>query len=87
MVDSWQTNLPNNVSWYLNDTKQENDFRKYEFKDLDRIVLSFSDSSSGLTEKQISDTTDKACIYSEECPERGKPPTEECVGGLGTDCI
>lgn len=87
LVDSWQTNLPNNVSWYLNDTKQENDFRKYEFKDLDRIVLSFSDSSSGLTEKQISDTTDKACIYSEECPERGKPPTEECVGGLGTDCI
>lgn len=87
LVDSWKTNLPKNVSWYLNDTKQENDFRKYEFKDLDRIVLSFSDSNSGLTEKQISDTTDKACIYSEKCPERGKPPTEECVGGLGTDCI
>jgi len=86
LVDSWKTSLPKNVSWYLNDTKQENDFRKYEFKDLDRIVLSFSDSNSGLTEKQISDTTDKACIYSEKCPERGKPPTEECIGGLGTDC-
>jgi hypothetical protein len=28
-----------------------------------------------------------ACIYSEKCPERGTPPAESCVGGLGTDCV
>ena len=86
LIDSWKTNLPNKVEWYLNGSKQNDDFRKYEFKDLDRITLSFSDSDFSPTTKQISEVTDRACVYSEKCPERGKPPTENCVGGLGTDC-
>ena len=87
LIDSWKTNLPNKVEWYLNGSKQNDDFRKYEFKDLDRITLSFSDSGFSPTTKQISEVTDRACVYSEKCPERGKPPTENCVGGLGTDCL
>ena len=87
LIDSWKTNLPNKVEWYLNGSKQNDDFRKYEFKDLDRITLSFSDSGFSTTTKQISEVTDRACVYSEKCPERGKPPTENCVGGLGTDCL
>jgi protein-disulfide isomerase len=87
LIDSWKTDLPSKVEWYLNGLKQATDFKKYEFKDLDRITLSFSDSSFSPTEKQISEVTDRACIYSEKCPERGKPPTENCVGGLGTDCL
>ncbi len=86
LIDSWKTNLPSKVEWYLNGQKQENDFKKYEFKDLDRIVLSFNDTSPSLDNKQIFEITDRACVYSEKCPERGKPPTEECIGGLGTDC-
>ena len=86
LIDSWKTNLPNKVEWYLNGSKQNDDFRKYEFKDLDRITLSFSYSDFSPTTKQISEVTDRACVYSEKCPERGKPPTENCVGGLGTDC-
>jgi hypothetical protein len=35
---------------------------------------------------QISSISDLACMYSEKCPERGTPPTENCVGGLGTEC-
>jgi len=50
------------------------EWRNYVPADLDRIV--FGDGH----------VTDKACIYSETCPERGKPPTENCVGGLGTEC-
>lgn len=50
------------------------DWREYEPKDLDRIVF-----GEGLV-------TDKACIYSEKCPERGKPPDEDCVGGLDAPC-
>ncbi|HJZ05083.1 hypothetical protein A2634_04535 [Candidatus Amesbacteria bacterium RIFCSPHIGHO2_01_FULL_48_32] len=54
--------------------KLVDDWRDYVPADLDRIV--FGDGV----------VTDKACIYSETCPERGKPPTENCVGGLGTEC-
>lgn len=86
LIDSWNANFPTKVEWYLNGQKQNNDYKTYEFKDLDRIVLSFSDSNFSPTTKQISETTDRACVYSEKCPERGKPPTENCVGGLGTDC-
>lgn len=51
------------------------DWKSYEPQDLDRIV--FGDGP----------VTDKACIYSEKCPERGTPPPEEsCVGGLDTPC-
>lgn len=87
LVDSWKTNLPKNIVWYVNGSKQESDFKKYEFKDLDKIILSFSDSNFIPTTKQISAISDRACVYSETCPERGKPPTENCVGGLGTDCL
>lgn len=87
LVDSWNASLPEKVEWYVNGVKQQSDFKKYEFTDLDRITLSFSNSSFSPTEKQVSEVTDRACVYSEKCPERGKPPTENCVGGLGTDCI
>lgn len=87
LIDSWNANFPKKVEWYVNNTKQTGDFRSYEFKDLDRIVLSFSDSNFTPTTKQISEISDRACVYSEKCPERGKPPVENCVGGLGTDCI
>ncbi len=49
----------------------------YEPQDLDRILV---------TDGVMADVADDACIYSKECPERGTPPTEECVGGLGTEC-
>ncbi len=87
LVDSWKIELPTNVEWYLGANKQTTDFRQYEFKDLDRITLSFSDGNFKLSPTTLSAVTDRACIYSEKCPERGKPPTENCVGGLGTDCI
>jgi protein-disulfide isomerase len=87
LTDSWKTNLPEKVEWYVNGIKQESDYKKYEFKDLDRIILSFSDVGSSPTKQQLSEVTDRACVYSEKCPERGKPPTENCVGGLGSDCL
>lgn len=86
LIDSWKTNLPTEVSWYVNGKKQTENWRSYEFKDLDRIMMSFSTTPVDISDKQLSDTTDRACVYSEKCPERGKPPTENCVGGLGTDC-
>ncbi len=86
LIDSWKANFPSEVSWYVNGKKQAGNWRAFEFKDLDRIVMSFGATASEITDKQLSEITDRACVYSEKCPERGKPPTENCVGGLGTDC-
>jgi hypothetical protein len=59
-------------------------FGDYEFTDLDRILITYGDMA-GVAD-QISSVSDLACMYSEKCPERGTPPTENCVGGLGTEC-
>ncbi len=56
----------------------------YEFSDGDQILITYGDGSA--VNEEINTITDQACIYSETCPERGKPPTESCVGGLGTEC-
>lgn len=64
--------------------KENTVFGDYEFTDLDRILITYGDEA-GLA-GQIASITDLACMYSEKCPERGTPPTENCVGGLGTEC-
>ena len=58
----------------------------YEFADLDRILISYGNEDQKQLDAQIGSLTDAACLYSEKCPERGKAPTENCVGGLGTEC-
>ncbi len=80
---------------YCNDTNNElrffvngqesNLFDIYELHDLDRVLLSYGPRGANL-QSQIDSVSDLACIYSEKCPERGSPPTEGCVGGLGSDC-
>jgi protein-disulfide isomerase len=58
----------------------------YEFTDLDRILISYGNENQEQLATQGASLTDAACLYSEKCPERGKAPTENCVGGLGTEC-
>jgi hypothetical protein len=58
---------------------------EYIMQDLDRILISFGDNDREL-EEEYARVTDEACIYSELCPERGEPPSENCVGGLGSTC-
>ena len=73
----------NTLKMYVNG-KANDKFGEYEFSDLDRILISYGPKDEVVT-SQINSLTDLACMYSEKCPERGKPPTEYCVGGLGTD--
>lgn len=61
-------------------------FATYEPQDLDRILITYGNENDAAILSQVHDVVDDACIYSEKCPERGTPPTENCVGGLGTDC-
>lgn len=62
------------------------DIAGYEFTDLDRMLISFGNEDEAALQAQIASVSDEACIYSETCPERGTPPTENCIGGLGTNC-
>jgi len=71
------------LSMYVNG-KENTAFGNYEFTDLDRILITYGDQT-GVAD-QITSIKDDACLYSEKCPERGKAPTENCVGGLGTEC-
>jgi len=66
--------------------KENITFETYEIKDLDRILVSYGPVTDPTVQKQIDSVGDRACIYSEKCPERGKPPDEECIGELGGKC-
>ena len=73
------------VEYYVNNIRQEA-IDKYIIADEDRILITVNPSGQQAIEQQLQSVTDEACIYSETCPERGSPPTEGCVGGLGTKC-
>ncbi len=68
------------------DGKTNSQFGTYEFTDLDKILITYGNESEFEIGEQLTTITDDGCLYSEKCPERGKPPTENCVGGLGTEC-
>jgi sulfur carrier protein ThiS len=85
LVDSLKiTDLP--VTLVKVNKEKVIEWEKYNPQDLDRILISFGDATESQIKILEQKLSDKACIYSEKCPERGKPPTEKCVGGLGTDC-
>lgn len=65
--------------------KEGKSFETLKPNDLDKILLVYGDPKEDI-KPLLDSVADTACIYSEKCPERGKPPTESCVGGLGTDC-
>lgn len=58
----------------------------YQPMDLDKILISFGSPQPDELLEQFKMVSNEACIYSEKCPERGKPPVENCVGGLGSSC-
>lgn len=75
----------NKLKMYVNG-KMNDSFDTYVPQDLDKIVIIYGPESEVVMNEEAKSVADDACIYSLTCPERGKPPTEECVGGLGTDC-
>lgn len=64
--------------------KPSNEFGEYEFHDLDRILVSFGNESGGELREQLALVSDRACVQSLKCPERGLPSNESgCVGSAG----
>ncbi len=55
--------------------------------DLDRLLINYGSQTASQLQEAFKKVPDDACIFSEKCPQRGKPPEKEpCVGGLGTKC-
>lgn len=70
---------------YVNGTPNDT-LGNYEFSDLDRLLITYGKVEEAALKQELESIGDRACIYSEKCPERGAPPTESCAGGLGTSC-
>ncbi len=76
----------NELAMYVNGVKNDS-LGLYVFHDLDTILVTAGKAQTEIEiSKQLTTLTNDSCVYSEKCPERGKPPTEGCVGGLGSDC-
>ncbi len=73
-----------NIKMYVNGMRNY-DYENYEFKDLDRILITYGNENEEEIKNQIGSVTDDACIYSKKCPERGSPPDETSC--LGNACV
>ncbi|TSC58574.1 MAG: Cu2+-exporting ATPase [Candidatus Peregrinibacteria bacterium Greene0416_19] len=69
---------------FVNGTEQPFD-PGYVFRDLDGILLTYGATGEQLPE-QLQTLSDDACLYSQTCPERGKPPVENCVADPTVPC-
>ena len=73
----------NTLKMFVNG-KPSNEFDRYDFQDLDRILISYGNDSSDVIANQLSQVTDNACIQSGTCPERGAPFDEsDCTTANG----
>ncbi len=73
------------LKFFVNGIKR-NEYGDYDFQDLDRILITFDNDSEIALTQQLNSVTDKACIQSNKCPERGVP-TDESSCATGSDCI
>ena len=80
---SFCTNETHALSFLVNGA-HNNAYGSYVFNDLDRMLISYSPINDPAVLSQMDSVTDKACIESEKCPERGSPATEEDCTGSGT---
>ena len=69
---------------FVNGTQQPFDL-SYVFNDLDQILLTYGADKKQVT-TQLQSLSDDACLYSQTCPERGKPPVENCVADPEVPC-
>lgn len=72
------------LKMYVNGV-QNNKFEKYEFSDLDRILITYGNDDEETIKQQIESVTDESCIQSGKCPDRGHPGDESSCSKEG--CI
>lgn len=69
---SYCTDSEKNLRMFVNG-KEVFELLNYEFNDLDRILITYGTDDESIIKEQIESVTDKACIESALCPERGEP--------------
>jgi hypothetical protein len=52
-------------------------YDKMPIRDMDRVLVTFGPRGENVAE-QLASIPDDACIYSDKCPERGRPSQESC---------
>ncbi len=57
----------------------------YDFQDDDHLLITNATDEAEI-KKELSLMTDDACRYSQTCPWKGKPPTENCIADPGVPC-
>ena len=63
--------------------QESNDFDQYSMSDLDQILITYGNNTDQETQYQMSQVTDRACIQSKKCPERGNSEDESSCSGNG----
>ncbi len=83
--ESFCNNGENSLKFFVNGVANSA-FGSYEFNDLDHILITYGNDNESVITEQLNSVSDKACISSLKCPERGAPKDEStCV--TGDDCI
>ena len=75
----YETNSTHKLSVFVNG-KEISDHSSYVAKDLDQILIIYHQVDIDISQN-LKDVTDKACIESAKCPERGEPSEGSCVTG------
>lgn len=68
---------------YINNVDKTKGLLEYVPQDNDRILLYYGEPGSPTIETYQNEVSDRACIYTGTCPERGTAPAEDC--GLTCD--
>ncbi len=66
--------------------KKTSAFGDYQFGDLDRMLISFGNESGQELQAQYASVSDRACIQSLKCPQRGTPEPEASCAGSDNGC-
>lgn len=75
----WQTRL------FVNGVEKP-EGSAYVFTDLDSIVITDT-TDPVLLQNELAGVTNDACLYSKTCPERGEPPSENCIADPTVPCV
>ena len=66
------------IRMYVNGNKSRI-FQQEPIKDLDRVLIVYgNETDEEILQKYVPTVSNDSCIYSEKCPERGKPKEEAC---------
>ncbi|MEM2138204.1 MAG: hypothetical protein QW568_03905 [Candidatus Anstonellaceae archaeon] len=66
--------------------QQNYEYEKYSFSDLDRFLITYGAASPAELQSQMESVTDRACIPSGKCPERGLPQDESSCDTDSGEC-